>query len=145
MAIKKHWMFYRLVISLTTSVAFAENPVGQSIQINTHFQSVAGKPSWLLIVRDVESGQVSPYIFDIRNNDNFWIAFTYGRSYRVSVSNLKWGPYAIINNFCNLEDGILDGRSLVITLSGDLTPISSTSLCHVLNYKNSYFPIVSPE
>jgi hypothetical protein len=111
--------------------ALAENQLGQTISIYTQFRHFVGKPTWLLIIRDVESGLVSPYIFDIRNNENYWIAFTYGHTYRVTVSNLSFGTYAKIPNFCGLENGILSGKSQHITLKGVLTPDPKTIKCFI--------------
>lgn len=120
----------------------AQSSLGQTLQINTHFRSIIGKPTWLLIIRDVDSGQVLPYLFDIRHNDNFWVAVTFERSYRVVVSNLKFGPFAVINNFCGLENGILSGKSMYITLTGMLTPDPDSSACHVLKYSDMPFTVV---
>lgn len=137
MAIK---MFCRLLL-LTLGIFVlnpceAQSPLGQVLQISTHFTSLIGKPTWLLIVRDEETGLVSPYIFDIRNNDNYWVAFTFGRTYRVTSSSLKFGPYAKITNFCNLENGIISGKSYWVTLSGVLTPDVNTVKCRLIKYKN---------
>ena len=145
MTTKKYCASVLLGFSLICYAVLSIAQISQTLQINTHFRNIIGKPTWLLIVRDVNSGEVRPYLFDIRNNDNFWVAFTSGRSYRVTVSNLTFGPYAIINNFCRLEDGILNGQSMVITLSGDLTPVPETSSCNVLLYNNNEFPIVNSQ
>lgn len=115
----------------------------QTLQIYTHFQTFIGKPTWLLIVRDVESGLVSPYIFDIRNNDNFWIAFTFGHHYRVTTSKVTFGKYAVINNFCGLENGILSGISMFMKLTGSLTPDPKTTKCHVTAFQETTFTIVN--
>lgn len=133
-----------LLISLF-SFAHAENPLGQTLQIYTHFKKILGKPSWLLIVRDVDTGQVSPYLFDLKHNDNFWVAFTYGHSYRVTASTVKFGAFAEINNFCNLEDGILSGKSMYITLSGSLTPDRNTSKCFVSKFHEDNFTITNQD
>jgi hypothetical protein len=125
------------------SFAFAQNPLGQTLQVSTNFRSVIGKPTWLLVVRDIESGQIIPYLFEIREKQNFWIAFTYGRSYRVTISKLVFGPFAEINNFCRLENGIMDGKSIIVTLSGTLTPDPSSFKCYAKPYQDSYFTIVN--
>lgn len=124
-----------------------EEGLGQTIQINTHFSSFAGKPSWLLIIRNVDSGQVSPYIYDVSREENFWLAFSYGRNYKITVSQMQLNPYgAVINNFCGLVDGrIMKGESMIITLSGDLTPKRIWSIdCHVMRYPDGNFTIVNP-
>ena len=139
MAIKKWILTFALCVSTLffNSVLFAQNPFGQVIQINTNFRSIIGKPNWLLIIRNEETGQVFPYIFDITVQDNFWLAFTYGRTYRITASKLTFGPYAIIHNFCNLEDGMLSGKSMIITLTGDLTPATATSHCKVMRFEDA--------
>jgi hypothetical protein len=141
MTIRKLCTFFWLGLCITS--ANAQNPFGQTLQINTYFRSVVGNPTWLLIVRDMDTGIVLPYMFDIRNNDNFWIAFTYGHSYRITASTLKWGPFAKIHNFCRLEDGILSRQSMIISLSGNLTPYRYSSYCKVIKYKSIEFPVAT--
>lgn len=109
---------------------------GETLQIATHFDDIMGSPTWLLILRDVNSGEVFPYLFDIKNNNNYWVAFTTGRSYRVTASTLTFGPYAKIKNLCNLENGILNGKSLGISLSGTLSPNPHQFRCRVMPYNN---------
>lgn len=116
---------------------------GQTLEINTHFRSIIGKPTWLLIIRDQDNGSVLPYLFDIRNNDNFWIAFTMGHTYRITVSQLKFGPFAIINNFCHLQSCDIEGKSMRIILRGKLSPYRGSSVCDVMQYKDMPFPIVN--
>jgi len=133
-----------VIINLFSSIpAIADNEFGQTIQIYTQFRQFYGKPTWLLIVRDVETGLVTPYIFDIQNNQNYWLAFTYGHHYRITVSNLKFGTYGEITNFCGLENGILSEISMYMTLTGVLTPDPNTTKCFVHQYKNASFTIVN--
>src|SRR5688572_12978243 len=103
MALKKLCCLLFLSI-LTLSTQALSAGMQQTVQINTHFRSVLLKPTWLLILRDMESGQILPYIYDVRGNDNFWLAFSMERTYRVTVSNLQFGKYAVIHNFCNLQN-----------------------------------------
>lgn len=146
MTIKKICAVFLLSLStlLGITAVNAQDPFGQNIQITTNFRSLMGKPTWLLVIRDVQNGQVLPYLYEIKNNDNFWIAFTYGHSYRVVASTLKFGRFAVINNFCHLENGILTGKSMIVTLTGDLTPNRATARCKVLKYSDTAFTIVSP-
>ena len=115
---------------------------GDTIQIYTEFQSLIGKPSWLLILRDMNTGQILPYVYDIRNNDNFWIALPMSHNYRVNVSTMTFGPYAVIHNFCHLEDGVINWHSLNITLKGNLTPDRHTTHCYIQRVKNLPFPLI---
>lgn len=145
MAIKKLCRFLLFSVSLFLILPCQAqfSPVlGQTLQINTRFSSIIGAPTWLLIIRDMDSGQVMPYLFDITETENFWVIFTIGRSYEVTVSNLKFGPYAIINNFCHLEDGIISGKSMWIRLSGELSPNRRKIICHVMKYRDMPFPVV---
>jgi hypothetical protein len=145
MAIKKICQSVLLSACLISmlNVHAQDSPFGQTFQINTRLNSYVGKPSWLLIIRDVQTGQVLPYLYDFNGTDNFWVGFTYAHTYQVTVSELEFGPpNAKIHNFCHLEDGILDRESFTVSLSGDLTPNRRTSYCHVLKYKNFAFPIV---
>jgi hypothetical protein len=120
-----------------------DSPFGQTFQINTHLNSFVGKPSWLIILRNVNTGQVLPFLYDFNSTENFWLGFTFSSAYQVTVSDLEFGPpNAVIHNFCHLQDGILDHESFTVTLSGDLTPNRRTSLCHIFKYKNFSFPIV---
>lgn len=146
MAIKKFCFSLLLHLSLLwilPSYAQLPVPLGQTLQISTHFSCVIGAPTWLLIIRDMDTGQVIPYMYDILGKDNFWIAFTSGRSYVITVSDLKFGPCTIIHNFCHLEDGIISGKSMLIRLSGRLTPNRRTISCHARKYRDMSFPIVT--
>lgn len=145
MAVKKR--FQRVIIFLSvllfTFSAWADNPFGETLQIYTHFRLVLGKPEWVLILRDAESGQVLPYVFNIRNNENYWVAFSFGHSYRVVSSSLKFGTYAVIHNFCHLENGILTGQSMQINLKGVLTPDPNSIKCSVIKFRGLPFTIVN--
>jgi hypothetical protein len=120
----------------------AQETVAQTLSIYTHFKSVVAKPTWLLVLRDVDSGQVLPYVFDIRENDNFWVAFSKEHNYRITASILKFPPYATINNFCGLESGILTGKSMYIILKGTISPDPRTSKCYVTKFNQQQFTIV---
>ena len=121
---------------------------GQSIQIYTNLTSFVGKPTWLLIIRDIDSNQNIPYVYDFERGDHFWLAFTFGRNYLITVSKLVFNPYRNkkINNFCGLESNgrIIRGESLYVTLSGKLTPNTNTFSCSVLRYANPNFTIAIP-
>lgn len=117
----------------------------QTLQIYTQFRYIVGAPTWLLIIRDVDTGLISPYVFDIRNNDNFWVAFTYGHNYKVTASTLTFGRFAVIKNFCNLENGILSGKSMYMTLTGILTPDPKSLRCRVIKYSDTKFTIVKTQ
>jgi len=126
------------------SYAQAFSYPGQTLQIYTHFQSIIDKPkpAWTLIIRDASSERVLTYLFDLRQNDNFWVAFTTGHSYIITASTVKWGPYAVIDNFCHLESRVIAGQSMFITLKGNLSPDPNSFQCHVQRYSNTPFPIV---
>ncbi|HSW93100.1 MAG TPA: hypothetical protein VLJ15_01950 [Gammaproteobacteria bacterium] len=136
-------LLFSLVMPLFFDVApaHAARPLNQTIQITTHFRTITGNPVWLLILRDADSGVVMPYLYDVKNEDNFWLALSFGRNYIITASTLKFGPFAVIHNFCHLEDGVLAGKSMTVTLTGDLTPVSITSRCRVLKYNDNAFTI----
>ncbi len=135
----KIWLGLLITLGCIINTAQADNTMGQALQINTHFRTLYGTPTWLLIVRDVDTGLVSPYQFDIRKEDNYWVAFTYGHSYKVTASSLTFGNFAKINNFCNLENGIISGQSMVIRLTGVLAPVTPSYRCNVSKYKDISF------
>ena len=127
---------------------------GQTIQIYTRLHTFVGKPSWLLIIRDVDNNENIPYLFDFKSGTNFWVAFTRSRNYLITVSNLQFSPYRRdpyrikkINNFCQLETNgrIIRGKSLYITINGDLTPYNDTFTCHVSRYADANFTIAAPD
>lgn len=130
-----------------------ENPLGQTIQIKTRFHSFVGKPSWLLVIRDVDNGIVYPYLYDITRGEDFFLAYTYSRNYLITVSRLQFSPYRTdpyrskkIENFCNLQSNgrIVRGQSIIINISGNLTPNTNTFTCHVLKYADTNFTVVQP-
>lgn len=122
-----------------------DNPLGQTFQINTRLHSYTGKPAWLIIINDIDTGQVTPYFFPIYETENFWFTFTFAHHYRISISDLQFGPPdAVIHNFCHLKNTVFNQESVIIDLSGDLTPDKRTSFCHMQRYKEYSFPIVEP-
>ncbi|OGT41407.1 MAG: hypothetical protein A3F42_01950 [Gammaproteobacteria bacterium RIFCSPHIGHO2_12_FULL_37_34] len=155
----KHIILYSFIlIFLTTSLpSYAEENnegLGQTIQIYTRLHRFVGKPSWLLIVRDVDHNKNIPYLFDLKKGTNFWVAFTYGRNYLITVSELQFSPYRRdpyqikkIKNFCQLESfgHIIRGKSLYITINGKLTPNTDTFTCHISKYTDSNFTIAPSE
>ena len=144
MTIKKCFTLLWLSMAMLYGIpAQAGDSLGQVIQINTRFHSIAGKPVWLLVLRNVDTGVVMPYLYDVKNNDNFWIALSFGRNYRVTASTLKFGPFAIVRNFCHLENGVLSGKSMIVNITGDLTPNRYSSKCHILKYNDFAFPIAT--
>lgn len=144
-----------VIFFLFSSVAFAQTDgdgLGQTIQIYTQLHSFVGKPTWLLIIRDVDHGQIIPYLYDIRRGDNTWLAFTYSRNYLISVSNLQFSPYRRdpfrskkINNFCHLESQgqIIHGESMMIRITGDLSPNTHSFRCIVTRFPDTSFIIVN--
>jgi hypothetical protein len=127
------------LVNILPLKASAENPLGQTLQINTHFDSLQGHPTWLLMLRNVETGEVLPYLYEIKNYDNFWMALSYGRNYRIISSKLQFESSKSISNFCHLEDGIISGKSYVIYLSGNLRPGGRDYVCHTSKFKNYDF------
>jgi len=145
------WAWMLWIITNSMPIAHAEMPeIGQTIQITTRFHSFIGKPSWLIIVRDVDNDLSMPYLFTIQRGENFWLLPTHGRNYLITVSNLQintyqsrsngYGAYKI-NNFCHLESHgrIIHGESLYITIEGDLTPDPSSVNCQVQRFKDPNF------
>lgn len=146
MAWKKILVFCLFFLATPFSHAESMNGFGQTVQIYTHFTKIIGKPTWLLEIYDIDSNQVLPYLFDITEQDNFWVAFSFGRNYRITASTVRFFPFpATIHNFCHLEDGILSGKSLYVTLSGPLTPARQSIQCHVMRYPNTQFTIAPSE
>lgn len=145
MALKKVCQLGILLLSafLIILPAHADNPFGQFISIDTHFNCISGSPSWLLILKDIDTGQVIPYQYDIHEENNAWVAFSYGRAYQITVSTLTFGPFAILHNFCGLENLVFRDTSLNIHLTGALTPDRFGFQCERLPFKNMSFTIVN--
>lgn len=141
-AMKISHLFSTLCLSSIPFCAFSQDQIAQTLNISTHFTSIVDKPSWLLELRDMESGLVLPYLFDIRNNDNFFFAFSKEHSYRVVASVLKFGPYATIKNFCKLESGVITGKSMLISITGVLSPDPRKTFCRVNKFSQRIFTIV---
>ena len=148
------FMRKRILTSLMTSLLACCLPVlpcyaqyddgnlGQTIQIYTHFRSIIGKPVWLLIIRDLDHGQVLPYLYEFKSGDNFWLALTHSRNYQITVSSLRFDPRrSKINNFCQLQSGVIRGKSLYITMDGDLRADTSRFNCNVSRYADANFSI----
>lgn len=154
------WIIFSLTLLLSGASAYAQSDedegLGQVIQIHTQLHSFVGKPIWSLIIRDLDHNQNIPYLFDFRTGGNQWVAFTYSRNYLITVSRLQIETYRArynryknirINDFCNLEsDGrIIRGRSMTITIRGDLSPYSDSYTCDVSSYPDGNFFIYNPD
>jgi hypothetical protein len=147
-------MFINLLASAAICDAQpAEGGIGQTLQITTRFHSYVGKPQWLLIIRDIDHDQNIPYVYDIQRGNNYWLALTYGKNYVITVSTLQFSPYRsnpygtkTIHDFCHLESRgrIIRGESMIINISGDLSPNTNTFNCNVLEYPDTNFNIVDP-
>lgn len=137
-----------LILQLFFSSTYA-NPdnMGQFIQIETRLHSFVGRPSWLIIIRDIDHNQNIPYLYDVERGNNFWVALTYSNHYLITASKLSIETYQSrynkyksyhINNFCHLESNgrISRGESMRIILEGNLTPNSNTSRCTIIRYKD---------
>ncbi len=148
-----------ILFCLAASGAYAQmesDGLGQTIQIHTFLHSFVGKPTWTLIIRDIDHNQNVPYLFDVTSGENYWVALTYGRNYLITVSNLKIETYRErrntykqykLNDFCHLESNgrIIRGESMYITIEGDLSPNTNTFSCHVLTYPDGNFSIANPD
>ena len=117
-----------------SALLYADELPAQRLHIYTQLDDIVGKPSWLLELRDVTSGRVLPYLFDIQKNTNVWVAFSKERAYRVVASIVTFGPYAKIYNFCGVQDGILVGKSMHINIHGILSPNARSIRCKVTQF-----------
>lgn len=134
------------VLLATCFTLYSVNSVaGQVIKVNTRFRSFIGKPSWLIVVRDLDKGENIPYLFDIDRGENFWLIFTMGRDYLIVASEMqistfrsRYNTYGLhkINDFCHLESHgrIIHGESMEVSITGNLTYDPSTVQCHVTRY-----------
>jgi len=142
------WLTAATLLATTVGYCQRGNGLGQTIQINTDFRSAISKASWTLIIRDIDHNQVIPYVYDIDQGTNYWMAFTYGRNYLITVSELTFYPSdRKIKNFCGLESmgAVERGTSMQIQLSGRLSRNPDTFNCNVLKYADSNFNINTPE
>lgn len=145
MRINKIFIFFFSNLLLLILLPLHAERVAQTLSISTHFKKIVGNPTWLLELRDMESGEVLPYIFDIKEKNNFWVAFSKERSYRINASVLKFGPYRTINNFCYLENGILTGKSMYISITGKITPDLRNTKCRVIKFNQPQFTETKPD
>lgn len=156
---KRFFLKIVLFLCLTASPCFARSlpnndGLRQVIQINTHFRAFAGRPSWLLVIRDLDRGINMPYLYEISKGTNSWFAFSYSRNYLILASTLQFSPYRRspyrtkkINNFCHLESNgrVIRGESIIVTITGDLTPNTRTFKCSVSKYPDPNFTMVNIE
>lgn len=133
-----------LFLFLAPTYAQFDQSIKHIIEIHTQLYAIVGKPTWLIVLRDVDSGRILTFMYDFIIYDNNWIAYSKNRKYRIVSSSLKFGPDQVINNFCGIQDGILEGKSMYITLTGAITPDPATAKCHVLKYNDVGFTVVKP-
>ena len=150
------YLWTGLCFSLLASGASAQDGdgIGQTIQIHSRLKCFVGKPSWTLIIRDVDSNQNIPYVFDFKKSTHFWVAMTFGHNYLITVSRLQFSPYTKdpyhtkrIENLCHLESHgrIIKGDSMYITITGHLSPYAERYDCHVSQFQDNHFSIATPE
>jgi hypothetical protein len=143
------------LIFTLASAAIADDGLGQTIQIRTRLNSFVGKPTWLLTIRDVDHNQSIPYVFNIERGENYWVVTTGSRNYLIEISNLQMSSYQSryntfkyyrVSNFCQLESQgrIIRGKSMFITIQGDLAPNSEAYTCNVTSYPVANFTVVNP-
>jgi hypothetical protein len=150
----KKWILRVIVLMCLTTNSFAQmdNPLGQTIEINTRFHSYVGKPIWSLVIRDLDHNQNMPYIFRITKGSNHWVIFTYARNYLITASNMQLETYQSrynkyknirLKNFCQLESHgrISRGESMVINIDGDLSPYTNSFNCNISTYRDENFYI----
>jgi len=139
---------FTLFASASTCVQSSSAGVGQTIQISTQLESFTGKPSWLLMIRDIDNNENIPYVFDFISGYNYWVAATHGHNYVIIASTLQFAPYKsdpyrtkVIRNFCNLESHgrIAHGESVTVTISGKLSPNTDNYICNVTRFTDNYF------
>lgn len=138
-------------IAMGQSFALDQDDIGQTIQIHTHFNAFTGRPSWLLIVRDLDHNENIPYVFDVKRGEDVWVVYTRSRHYLITVSTMQFAPYLRdpyrikkINNFCRIEShgAIQRGVSLYINLTGTLSPYAADYDCQVQKYADPNFTVV---
>ena len=105
----------------------------QVITINTHFRSIDHKPTWLLIVRNLQTGEVIPHLFTMQKKEQSMV-FGVGQFYRITASNMTFRNKTT-KNFCGLESGVIDGKSLFVTITGDLQLDPKGYQCRVIQYR----------
>lgn len=153
--LKKAPLISKWLLLLGCFLASLSYAQGQAIQINTRFDSWVGKPTWVLMIRDLDHNINIPYVFQISHSDSYWVALTFGRNYLISASTLqillyipRWNQYRNyrVDNFCNLESNgrINRGESMFITVSGNLTPNPNTYTCNVTKFPSGDLTIVNP-
>jgi hypothetical protein len=109
---------------------------------------VIGNLTWLLVIRDIDHNQNIPYVFQVTQGSQFWVALSYGRNYTIVASRMKMANYHAnsnrysnneIKNFCGLESNgrIIRGESIYVTVEGDLTRNPETYRCHISKYADS--------
>lgn len=127
MAMSKCKMLMVLALLFLPST-FAAADSSQTIKIRTDFTKMSKPASWLIIVKDVDSPAVYPYLFDLTKEANTIVIFTNARNYRV-ISVVQF-PHAHrqISNYC-LPQAIISDLSLEVTVKGDLSPNRATSDC----------------
>lgn len=156
MSVPIHMFMKQLRIGLSlcclTASVFAQGMggIGQTLQIYTRLDSYIGKPSWIIMIRDVDHNQNIPYVFDFNQENNFWLVMTYSRNYLITASTLQFSPYRSypgntrsIHNFCQLEsNGVIQrGESKYITVTGDLRPNADRYNCSVSSFSDNHFTV----
>ena len=129
------WELVWAVMLLLTPFTASHADVSQIIQIHTRFTKVWDTASWLVIVHDLDSSGVYPYVFDLVDADNFFLIYTNARNYRLdSVLQFDLSQQKF-HHFC-LPTQNITGKSLIVYLRGNLTADPATLDCNITQFKN---------
>lgn len=120
--------FCLLFLCITKSLAM---PV---VQIQGDLRTVSGNPRWLILLRNPDNGSTTPWMYDVKQAVNHWVILPGSHAYQIVASELLFNDRTIFHNFCGIEDGVITGKSMQITLSGQLSPTTDTIRCHVISY-----------
>jgi len=107
------------------------------IQIEGQLKEIKANPSWFILLRNVDTGSIVPWMLDLQGPFVHWSVFPEGHDYQIIASEMRFNDNTVLHNVCDIEDGIVSGRSLQITLKGQLTPTSDTFDCRKMSWSDS--------
>ena len=125
---------YWLLLLCLLLLAAPSLPAKSIIQIESRLQKIQNYPSWLILLRNADDGSVIPWLYDFHTP--YWLIFPEGHDYQILASEMRFNGKEVLHNFCDLQDGVLSGKSMQIVLSGSLMPASETLRCHVIHYSS---------
>lgn len=122
-----------LLTTLLLSVnCFADEPATQAIQLVVQLQELSGNPTYWMVVQNVDTGEVTPFMYPLNQANDEHLFETTGSNYKILALQIQ--SQTGVSTPCQLDQKIVENEATRVIISGSLTQTAQLSC----NY--SYVP-----